>query len=67
MEKTTLNVVGMRCAHCVESVTKAIKPFATDIAVDLKGGTVSFAYDPQKTKIEAIKSAIDDVGFEVKE
>ncbi|MDR0664334.1 MAG: heavy-metal-associated domain-containing protein [Helicobacteraceae bacterium] len=65
MEKTAIKINGMHCRRCVESVTKALEPFATQIVVDLDNGEAAFVYDPQKTDLEEIKSAIDDIGFEV--
>lgn len=67
MEKKTLKVDGMSCEHCVKAITKAAGelPGVKDVAVDLKGGAVSFNYDPAKTPLEAIKAAIVDAGYEV--
>ncbi|MDR2638767.1 MAG: cation transporter [Helicobacteraceae bacterium] len=64
MEKTALKVNGMQCRHCAETVTNALTPLASEIVVDLDDGKVSFAYDPQKTDLETIKSTINDIGFE---
>ncbi|MDR1911857.1 MAG: cation transporter [Helicobacteraceae bacterium] len=67
MEAVELKVSGMRCQHCVESVTKALKPLVGEVKVDLKSGKVSFEGDPQKIDLNAVKTAIDEIGFEVVE
>ena len=67
MEKKTLKVEGMSCEHCVKAVTKAAGelPGVKDVAVDLKGGTVSFNYDPGAAALKDIEAAIVDAGYEV--
>ena len=67
MEKKVLKVEGMSCEHCVKAVTKAVGelPGLADVAVDLKGGTVSFNFDSAKTPLKDIEAAIVDAGYEV--
>ena len=67
MEKISLKVEGMSCEHCVKAVTGAVSGVAgtADVSVDLKGGTVSFSYDPAKSPLEAIKAAITEEDFTV--
>jgi copper ion binding protein len=67
MENKVLKVTGMSCEHCAKAVTKAAGelPGVKDISVDLKGGTVSFRYDPAQTSLENVKAAIVDTGYEV--
>jgi copper chaperone len=67
MEKKVLKVEGMSCEHCVKAVTRAVNdlPGLADVAVDLKGGTVAFSFDPAKAPIETVKAAIVDAGYEV--
>jgi copper chaperone len=66
MEKKTLQITGMSCEHCVKAVNTAVSAIAgvTGVTVNLKGGTVSFSFDPAKTPLEAIKAAIVDAGYE---
>ena len=68
MEQKTLKVDGMSCEHCVKAVTKAAGelPGVKDVVVDLKGGTVSFNYDPGVTALKDIEAAIVDAGYEVR-
>ena len=67
MEKITLKVDGMSCEHCARAVTDAVEniPGTADVCVDLKGGTVSFAFDSVKTQLQAIKEAITEEGYTV--
>jgi copper chaperone len=67
MEKTVLSVKGMSCEHCVKAVTQALNALAgvEDVAVDLKGRTASFGYEPSSVSLAAIKAAIVEEGYEV--
>jgi copper ion binding protein len=66
MAKTTLNVKGMTCDHCVAAVTKAAKTVAgvRCVKVDLNSGNVSFQY-PDDNALGQVKTAITEEGFEV--
>ena len=61
----TLMIEGMMCNHCVRHVTNALNSVdgVTDINVDLEGNkaTVTAADD----KIDAMKAAIEEAGYEV--
>lgn len=65
---TVLNVEGMSCQHCVNSVNKTVgKLQGVDrVMVDLKGKTVSVDYDQDQVGLEKIKEIIEDQGYEVK-
>ena len=67
MEKIVLKVEGMSCGHCASAVNNAVTGIAgtADVNVDLKGGAVSFSYDPAKAPLETIKAAITGEGFAV--
>jgi copper chaperone len=67
MERTVVKVNGMSCEHCVKAVSMAAEALAgvKKAAVDLKGGTVTLEYDPEKTALDAIKAAISEEGYEV--
>jgi copper chaperone len=66
-EIKTLNVEGMSCNHCVNSVKKAVGALngVTNVEVDLKSKTVSIEFDSEKVNTEAIKDAIEDQGYDV--
>ena len=65
MEMKTLKVEGMSCEHCVRAVTQAIDGCAgtKKIKVDLQSGTASFDFNPDKTSLVKIKTAIEEAGF----
>ncbi len=65
MEKVTLQVNGMSCGHCVNSVEKAVKGLGATATVDLGAKTVAVEYDQSATTLAAIKEAIEDQGYDV--
>ena len=38
-----------------------------NVAADVKGGTVSFMFDPAKSPLKTIEAVITDAGYDVKE
>mgnify|MGYP001313384614 CR=1 FL=1 len=70
MTKTTtvLNVEGMSCQHCVNSINKAVGELkgVDKVWVDLKGKTVSVEYNSDQLGLDQIKEVIEDQGYEVK-
>lgn len=66
-ETKTLNVEGMSCSHCENAVKKSVGALAgiDGVAVDLKGKKVIVEYDADKVTIDAIKSAIEDQGYDI--
>jgi copper chaperone len=69
METITQNVQGMTCGGCVASVTRVLKavPGVSDVAVSLTPGTAKVTYDPAKTAAPALRSAVEDAGYDVVE
>ncbi|WP_127587802.1 cation transporter [Paenibacillus koleovorans] len=65
MQEVNLKVQGMSCGHCVSSVEGAVKGAGADGKVDLAKGTVAVVFDEQKVKLEAIKEAIEEQGYDV--
>jgi copper ion binding protein len=64
--KTTLNIEGMSCDHCVRHVTDALKelPGVKKATVSLKGKNAVVDHDDTVTP-EAMKSAVVAAGYEV--
>ena len=60
----TVKIKGMSCQHCVAAVTKALSelPGVSNVKVDLGKGEAN--YDGE-IGIEAVKTAISRIGFEV--
>lgn len=68
MEELVLNVEGMSCQHCVNSIKKAVGGIkgVSNVEVDLDKKTVTTSYDANKVNTEDIKETIEDQGYEVK-
>lgn len=65
MANVTLKVEGMSCGHCVSAVEKAVTGAGASGTVDLAAGKVTVQYDEKKVSLDAIKSAIEDQGYDV--
>jgi copper chaperone len=67
-EKLVLDVDGMSCEHCVNSIKKAVGSIDGVISVDvnLNDKKVIVEYDQSKAKVVYIKEAIIDEGYDVK-
>ena len=60
-----VKVKGMSCQHCANSVTEAMQGLgAKEVKVDLLSGDVTYEEDAVISP-EAIKAAIEKIGFEV--
>lgn len=68
-EISTLNVEGMSCSHCENSVIKSVGALngVEKVIVDLKLKKVTIEYEFEKVNIQTIKDTIEDQGYEVKE
>jgi copper ion binding protein len=66
-ESKTLNVNGMSCSHCENTVKKHVGALGgvDNVAVDLEAKKVTVEYDPDKVTIDIIKETIEDQGYEV--
>lgn len=67
MQVEILNVDGMSCQHCVDSINKAVTslPGIDSVKVDLKAKTVEVRFSQETVNLEQIKEAIEDQGFDV--
>ncbi|MCK2007618.1 MULTISPECIES: copper chaperone CopZ [Bacillaceae] len=67
MEKMTLNVKGMSCGHCINSIEGNVGELSgvTTVKVNLDSGTVSVVFNPNEVSIDKIKETIDDQGYDV--
>ncbi|MCL1698764.1 MULTISPECIES: copper chaperone CopZ [unclassified Lysinibacillus] len=68
MQNVTLNVQGMSCGHCVNSVEKSVGALTgvEQVKVNLADGLVDVAFDETKVSLDQIKETIDDQGYDVK-
>lgn len=65
MQQITLNVQGMSCQHCSNSVEKALQEIGAKGQVDLKTNSVAVEYDDSQLSLAAIKEAIEEQGYDV--
>ena len=67
METVRLGIDGMTCQGCVASVTRVLKalPGVQDVDVSLQARSASVSYDPARTNVPAMRSAIEDAGYGV--
>ncbi|UHA73853.1 cation transporter [Paenibacillus sp. 481] len=65
MTTVTLKVEGMTCGHCKASVEKAVAGVGAEAQVDLASKQVTVQYDAATTNEQAIRTAIEDQGYDV--
>ncbi|UMY55262.1 MULTISPECIES: copper ion binding protein [Paenibacillus] len=65
MAQVTLNVEGMSCNHCVKAVEGALEKVGATAKVSLETKQVNVEYDESKLNVEALKTAIEDQGYDV--
>ncbi|MCR8656449.1 copper ion binding protein [Paenibacillus endoradicis] len=65
MQNIVLEVEGMSCNHCVNSIESALKELGATGSVDLKANTVTVQFDESKLTLDNIKEAIEEQGYEV--
>jgi len=67
VETKMIKVEGMSCSHCENAVRKAVGslPGVENVAVDLKGKSVTVAFDNEKVSLSQIREAIEDQGYDV--
>ena len=66
METTTINIKGMTCMGCVNSVTRVLKatPGVQNAAVTLNPGAARVEYDAAMTTVAKLKTVVEDAGYE---
>ena len=67
-ESVTMTVDGMhceRCVHSVESVLRAL-PGVLSVEVTLASGRVDITHDAQQCRVDAMRAAIEQAGFDVR-
>lgn len=65
MTELQLAITGMSCGHCVASVRKALEHVDGVQVEDVKIGSARVAYDPARTRADAIAEAVRDEGYDV--
>lgn len=69
MARTTLNVTGMTCNHCVMSVKNALEELSgvRSARVDLDNGKAVVDYDDARTDPREMATAVADAGYQADE
>ncbi len=67
MKTEHLNVTGMTCGGCVNSLTRALKMVTgvADVQVELSTGETTVQYDENLASPEQIKLAVENAGYGV--
>ncbi len=67
MANQTLNVEGMTCDHCVQTIKEAVNNFVgiSRVEVDLENKQVAVEYDKALVKLDSITDKIVENGFKV--
>lgn len=67
MEQIKLQVQGMSCGHCVNSIEGNVGELngVKSVKVHLDNGTVDIEFDLNVVSLEEIKSEIEELGYEV--
>ncbi|MEC0175040.1 copper ion binding protein [Paenibacillus favisporus] len=65
MKTITLNVNGMSCQHCVNSIEGALKQIGAEGKVNLSNASVEVQFDETKITESKIKETIEDQGYDV--
>jgi P-type Cu+ transporter len=65
MENATLKLRGMSCASCANNIEEAIRsvPGVEACSVNFGAEQAAVSYDPSKTDVAAIQSAVDEAGY----
>ncbi|WP_340386405.1 cation transporter [Paenibacillus sp. FSL E2-0151] len=65
MKNIVLNVQGMSCQHCVNSIEGALKEIGVSGKLNLSDDSVEATYDENQVSLEQIKEVIEEQGYEV--
>jgi len=65
MIEVKLQVNGMSCQHCINSIEKALKEVGAKGNVDLKNNSVTVEFDESKVSLDNVKEAIEEQGYDV--
>ena len=67
MIRKTIQVEGMSCGHCVQSITEALKKNAgvEEVVVRLEEKNVTVSFDEARASEDQLSSEIVKAGFEI--
>jgi copper chaperone CopZ len=64
MERTTMQISGMTCGHCVRAVKDALAEIDGVQVEQVALGSATVAYDPARTSPAQVAAAVTDAGYE---
>ncbi|MGN7854368.1 MULTISPECIES: copper chaperone CopZ [Exiguobacterium] len=67
MENITVNVQGMSCGHCVNSIEGSVGQLegVNNVKVNLDDAQVDVTFNETQVSLDKIKETIEDQGYEV--
>lgn len=67
MAQVSLTIRGMSCSHCQQVVTNALKALdgVEKVVVHLDQGKADVVYDSSKVRVEQMKKAVEEQGYDV--
>jgi len=67
MNRDTVKISGMTCAACASRIEKVLGKMdgVLRVSVNFAAEKATIEYDPQKTRLSAIKQAIEKIGYKV--
>jgi len=66
MQKETLQVQGMSCAHCEKAVKNALSDLGVkSVKASAKRNEVEVVFSPDTVTLEEIKAEIKEIGYHV--
>lgn len=62
-----INVAGMSCQHCVQTIERELKEHigVQEVDVILQAKTVKVTFDEQLVEVGDLESWIEDIGYKV--
>ncbi|MGG3558764.1 copper chaperone CopZ [Peribacillus frigoritolerans] len=68
MKNISLNVQGMSCGHCVQSIEGTVGQLEgiNEVNVKLNDAQVEVTFNESQVSLDIIKETIEDQGYEVK-
>lgn len=66
MENVVIKVGGMSCQGCVKNLTGALSGVTgvASVEVSLEAGEARVGYDPAKVSANALRTVVEDCGFD---
>ena len=65
-QKVTVQIEGMSCQHCVQTVTEALKSLAgvRSVKVDLSQDQAVVKFATKQVEVSQMKDAVNQAGFQ---